>query len=100
MEEEIRKIPRVLQHSGGCRRITPWPLECTTSASACLLPFDLMKQFVNDIAELLRLARRERCQQHPLESPSLVRVNVTKPFFAGSTCLLNELGTCCWFEYI
>jgi len=59
MEEEIRKIPRVLQHSGGCRRITPWPLERTTSASACLFPFDLLKQFESDIAELLRLARRE-----------------------------------------
>ena len=46
MEEEIRKIPRVLQHSGGCRRITPWPLECTTSATACATSkwnFDLME---------------------------------------------------------
>ena len=78
MEEKIRKIPRVLQHSGGCRRITPW--SARPRHPLVLLPFDLMKQFVNEIAELLRVARRERCQQHPLEFPSLVRVTVTEQF--------------------
>ncbi len=50
-----------------------------------LLPIDLMEPFVNKIAVLLRAARRERYHQHPLESDSLVPVNVTELFQQKNT---------------